>query len=46
MGKWMYRSTFSLSRLLLEVSGQLHDPAALPLGKSTLSLLVRGLGGP
>jgi hypothetical protein len=29
----MYRSTFSWPRHLLEVSGQIHAPAALPLGK-------------
>jgi hypothetical protein len=35
MGEWMYRSTFSLLRHWLEVSGQLHDPAALPPAKSS-----------
>jgi hypothetical protein len=30
MGEWMYRSTFSWPRHQLEVSGQLHAPAALP----------------
>jgi hypothetical protein len=29
MGEWMYRSTFSWPRHYLEVSGQLHAPAAL-----------------
>jgi hypothetical protein len=29
-GEWMYRSTFSWPRHLLEVSGQLHASAALP----------------
>jgi hypothetical protein len=29
----MYKSTFSSSRLKLEVNGQLHAPAALPMGK-------------
>jgi hypothetical protein len=33
MGKWLYRSTFSWPRHKLEVSGQLHAPAALPPGK-------------
>jgi hypothetical protein len=33
MGEWMYRSTFSWPRHKLEVSGQLHAPAALPPGK-------------
>jgi hypothetical protein len=28
-GKWMYRSTFSLPRYLVELSGQLHAPVAL-----------------
>jgi hypothetical protein len=32
-GEWMYRSTFSWPRHELEVSGQLHAPAALPPGK-------------
>jgi hypothetical protein len=31
MGEWMYRSTFPWPRHKLEVSGQLHVPAALPL---------------
>jgi hypothetical protein len=33
MGEWMYRSTFSWTRHQLEVSGQLHAPAALSPGK-------------
>jgi hypothetical protein len=33
MGEWIYRSTFSWPRHYLEVSGQLHAHAALPLGK-------------
>jgi hypothetical protein len=33
MGEWMYRSTFSWPRHLLEVSDQLHARAALPPGK-------------
>jgi hypothetical protein len=32
-GEWEYRSTFSWSPHQLEVSGQLHAPAALPPGK-------------
>jgi hypothetical protein len=30
----------------MEVSGQLHDPAALPSGKSSWYQLDRRLGGP
>jgi hypothetical protein len=30
----------------MEVSGQLHTPAALPSGKETVVLLDRRLGGP
>jgi hypothetical protein len=33
MGEWMYRFIFSWPRHWLEVSGQLHAPAALPPGK-------------
>jgi hypothetical protein len=33
MVEWMYRSIFSWPRHWLEVSVQLHSPAALPLGK-------------
>jgi hypothetical protein len=33
MGEWMYTSTFSSSRLKLEVSGHLHALAALSPGK-------------
>jgi hypothetical protein len=33
MGMWVYRSIFYLPRPHLDVSGQLHAPAALPLGK-------------
>jgi hypothetical protein len=33
MGEWMYRSTFSLPRYYLEMSGQLHAPEALLPGK-------------
>jgi hypothetical protein len=29
-GEWMYRSTFSWLRQELEMSGQIHAPAALP----------------
>jgi hypothetical protein len=42
----MYRSTFSWPRHQFEVSGQLHAPAALPLGKSSRYPLYRRLGGP
>jgi hypothetical protein len=35
MEEWMYRSTFSWSRLWLEVNGQLHAPTALLPGKSS-----------
>jgi hypothetical protein len=34
MGEWMNRSTISWPRHKLEVSGQLHAPAALPPGKT------------
>jgi hypothetical protein len=33
MSEWMYRSTFSSPRHLLEVSDHLYTPAALPPGK-------------
>jgi hypothetical protein len=33
MGEWMYRSTFSSTQHYMQVSGQLHAPAALPPGK-------------
>jgi hypothetical protein len=33
MGEWMYRSTFSLPRHKLGISGQFHAPAALLPGK-------------
>jgi hypothetical protein len=46
MGEWMYRSTFSWPRHYLEVSGQLHAPAALPPGKSPRYPLDRRMGGP
>jgi hypothetical protein len=42
----MYRSTFSWPRHWLEVSGQFHASAALPLGKSPRYPLDRRLGGP
>jgi hypothetical protein len=35
-----------LTSTLVEVSGQLHTPAALPFGKSPLCLFSRRLGGP
>jgi hypothetical protein len=34
--EWIYRSTFCWPRQQLEVSGQLHVPAALPPGKEPL----------
>jgi hypothetical protein len=46
MGKWMYRSTFYWLRHYLEVSGQLHAPAAYSRGKRPLYPLTRRLGGP
>jgi hypothetical protein len=46
MGEWMYKSTYSRPQYLLEVSGQLHSPAALPPGKSPRYPLDRRLGGP
>jgi hypothetical protein len=46
MGEWMYRSTFSWPRHYLEMSSQLHAPAALPPGKSSRYPLYRRLGGP
>jgi hypothetical protein len=42
----MYRSTFSWPRHKLEVSRQLHAPAALPPGKGPRYPLDRRLGGP
>jgi hypothetical protein len=44
--KWMYRSTFSWYQHLLEVSGQLHAPAALPRGRNPQYPLDLRLGGP
>jgi hypothetical protein len=38
----MYRSTFSWPRHYLEVSGQLHAPAALPPGKSPGTHFIGG----
>jgi hypothetical protein len=38
MGVWVYRSTFSWPQHSLEVSGQLHAPAALPPGNETHSI--------
>jgi hypothetical protein len=46
MGEWIYRPIFSWPRHELEVSGQLHDPAALLPGKEPLYPLARRLGGP
>jgi hypothetical protein len=45
VGEWVYRSKFSLSQHLLEVSGQLYVPAALPPGKEP-EPMDRSLGGP
>jgi hypothetical protein len=45
MGDWMYRSTFSWPRHSLEMSGQLHAPAALPPRKRSRYPLYRRLGG-
>jgi hypothetical protein len=36
MGRWMYGSTYSVPRHKMEVSGQLHAPAALPPGERAL----------
>jgi hypothetical protein len=36
LGEWMYNSTHSLTRHLMEVSGQLHTPTALSPGKEPL----------
>jgi hypothetical protein len=47
MGQWMYRHTFSWPRHYLEVSGQLHGPAAFtPRERAPLYPLNRRLGGP
>jgi hypothetical protein len=46
MGEWAYRSTYSWPLHWLEMSGQLHAPAALPLGKESLVPLDRRLGWP
>jgi hypothetical protein len=46
LGKWRYGSTHSWSRHQMEVSGQLHDTAALFQGKSPRYPLDRRLGGP
>jgi hypothetical protein len=46
MGEWMYRYTFSWPRHYLEVSGELHAPAALPPGEEPRYPLDRRLGGP
>jgi hypothetical protein len=40
--EWMYRSTFFLTLAMLEVSGQLHTPAALPRAKSPMSHWIEG----
>jgi hypothetical protein len=46
LGEWMYSSTRSLTSALEEVSGQIHDPAALLQGNSPWYPLDRRLGGP
>jgi hypothetical protein len=40
MGEWMYRPTFSCSQHYLEMSGQVHTPAALPAEKEPPILIV------
>jgi hypothetical protein len=45
MREWMYKSTFSWPRHELEVSGQLHAPAALPPRKSPRYPLYRKFRG-
>jgi hypothetical protein len=40
MEEWVYGSTYSWCRHLLEVSGQLHAPTALPPGKEP-SIFIR-----
>jgi hypothetical protein len=42
MGKWMYWSTFSWPRHYVEVSGQLHAPAALPPEKTPRTHWIGG----
>jgi hypothetical protein len=44
-GEWMYRSTFSWPQNYLDVSGQLHAPTALTLGKGPQYPLDRRLVG-
>jgi hypothetical protein len=39
MGEWVYRSTYSWPRHYVDGSGQLHSPAALPLGKEPSVLI-------
>jgi hypothetical protein len=46
MGEWLYRSTFSLPRHWLEVSGQLQARPLYPRGKRPRYPLDRRLGGP
>jgi hypothetical protein len=43
--EWMYRSVLSSSWHYL-VSSQLYTPAALPLGKASLTHHIRGRVGP
>jgi hypothetical protein len=45
MGKWSYGSTV-LELHWMEVSGQLHTPATLPLGTVPQHPLARRPGGP
>jgi hypothetical protein len=40
LGEWKYSSTHSSSRYEIEVSGQLHAPAALPPGKDPMLPIV------
>ena len=42
----VYPTTFSLTWALVGVGGQLHAPAALPLGKNPSSHWLRGRVGP
>jgi hypothetical protein len=44
MGKWMFRSMYSLPRHKLKVSGQLKAPAALPPGKDPPVLIWQEAG--
>jgi hypothetical protein len=46
MGEWMYIYTFSLLRLQLGVSGELHVPSVLPLAKEPSVSICRRLVEP